>query len=208
MWINDSDTITVNGVIDKSFAGYYLTGYSEAFPTLVSNGSIINVYYSLIPVFVPTTTDTTTTINDPTIPTSPAGSSTTQTPSAKLIDDESTPLASGAAWALINLICTVITLLAAVYTFFAKRKNKKDEQNDTDEDKKKARFTKTAKIISIALTIVAIVSFILTENMRLPMVLVDKWTILMVVYVVFQIVDMTIGRTKKATQKEKQTANV
>ncbi len=122
-------------------------------------------------------------------------------------------MASSAAWALVNLICTILTALAAIYTLFAKRKEKTDENEneyltDDSEDKKKrkARFAKSAKIIGIALTLIAVITFILTEDMGLRMVLVDKWTILMVAYAVLQAVDMIIGKTDKKSDDKKETA--
>ena len=43
--------------------------------------------------------------------------------------------------------------------------------------------------------------------MRLPMVLVDKWTILMVIIALVQLVDAFLCRKKKV-EPEEQTANV
>ena len=204
VWINDPDTVVVSGVLPKTFIGYTLTSYSEAFPATIINGGVIYVYYTSDPI-IPPEIPPTITIADTTPPTGPAPTIT--------IPDEPTPMASSAAWALVNLICTILTALAAIYTLFAKRKEKTDENEneyltDDSEDKKKrkARFAKSAKIIGIALTLIAVITFILTEDMGLRMVLVDKWTILMVAYAVFQAVDMIIGKTDKKSDDKKETA--
>lgn len=57
-----------------------------------------------------------------------------------------------------------------------------DEKGETTEDKIK-RFRRRFRLgfgCEMVITLLALVTFILTENMRLPMVLIDKWTPLMV----------------------------
>ncbi len=87
-------------------------------------------------------------------------------------EDERIPLAnyteeenSNGYWALVNLILTILTILG-IFKF-----NKNNEYH----------------ISMIFLPIIAIVAFILTENIFLPMRLVDKYTILMVIIFISQL---------------------
>ena len=97
-------------------------------------------------------------------------------PNTTTITPERPPLASFAAWALLNLILTVVTgliMIALMVTYFMKRKE--DEEQEDKEEKVKKHLP--LRLITIAATVVAIILFILTENMALPMVFIDQWTI-------------------------------
>ena len=50
------------------------------------------------------------------------------------------------------------------------------------------------KIVAVVDALAAIVVFVLTENMKLSMVLVDKWTILMVLLIIVNIVSFAFGK--------------
>ena len=66
--------------------------------------------------------------------------------------------------------------------------------------------------LEVILAIAAVVAFILTENMRLPMTLIDRWTPLMILLLLITwIIDVTLIRyrdeveaDKKAEEAEKQ----
>ena len=151
-------------------------------------------------------------IGDNPTPTAPSAPST--------INDPATPLAGGgdAAWALVNLICTILTALGAIVAIF-RRKEEEDEdeeqkaykaQDDEEADNrgKKMFAAKTAGVLS---AIAAVITFILTEDMRLPMIMIDRWTLLMVIILAVQIVAAVLN--KKASENEEdedaqtQTAN-
>ena len=54
----------------------------------------------------------------------------------------------------------------------------------------------------------AVIAFILTENMRLPMVLVDKWTLLMVIIALVQLLVAYFSKkTQEPEQPEQMVAN-
>ena len=133
-------------------------------------------------------------------PTAPlAGFADTFTPSGNSF--------GGRCWALVNLICLLITAyilfpllhlrdkfgrgriledLEALETPAgeeAPAEEEPEEEEETVEDKRKRfrRRLRTGVVAEIVTTIAALVAFILTEDMRLPMVLIDKWTPLMVV---------------------------
>ena len=48
------------------------------------------------------------------------------------------------------------------------------------------------------------IAFLLTENMRNPMILVDRWTLLMVIIAVAQVLVMLLS--KKKTEEDTQEA--
>ena len=136
-----------------------------------------------------------------------------------VIPDEEVPLANArGAWALINLLLTILTALISLILMLGylgkKDRYAADEDGNPilDENGEETlAYTLKKKgfwrLFSLIPAIVAIVVFILTEDMRLPMVLVDKWTILMLIIAVIQVVDAILCRKKKETPEE-QPVNV
>lgn len=110
-------------------------------------------------------------------------------PTETITPDE-TPLANTRSWALINLIATIGTSLIALFYVF---KNKKDE------DKKKHTIS---KIFSIIIAVIAIILFILTEDITTRMVLIDKWTVAMVVIALVQLVFVYVAAKEKYEKTE------
>ena len=135
------------------------------------------------------------------------------------IEDPQTPLAAwghspSEHWALLNLICLIMTVIIllpgkAIIKKIRKTfcKEKDDDQEEIErpegsEDEKSER--RVPKMIGLAAQIViaigAFVLFIRTENMTKPMVIIDKWTLLMIVlYAVTWAIDVYV--IKYARQK-------
>ena len=157
--------------------------------------------------------------DDPTDPSTPGS---TETPILEKIDDIDPPLVNDSAWALINLLAaigTAITSLILVIKAFGKKKEEEDDEEEVDEngepivkektegeeeeedeeDETTIKRHRLLKVLSILPALAAIITFILTEDMRAPMVLVDKWTILMVIYLV---VDLLLGLLSKKKKEE------
>ena len=123
------------------------------------------------------------------------------------IPDDGTPLAAG-AWALINLIAAILTTLGAIVALFRK-KEEEDEEDEEDQNKPKTdeeeeeddnrgKKMLAAKIAGAVAGVVAPIVFFLTEDMSLPMQMIDKWTLLMVVFLAAQIVAAVFN--KKASE--------
>ena len=136
----------------------------------------------------------------------PAKVEPTPAPTAKpeKIKEEATPQAAPKGhWALINLIAAMLSVVLAVAALLAKHAKEEDEEekddqvveseNQVDETVASKRH-RTWKIVAVIDAIAAVVVFILTENLAHDMVLVDKWTVLMVLFGLISIVSTYFAR--------------
>ena len=147
-----------------------------------------------------------------------------ETPKAEsepeVIEDEETPLApmAGGAWALVNLILMLLTVLASLLLLLGylgkKKYAKEDEYGNAlhdangneiiDYTRNKKGFWRVASLIP---AIAAVIAFALTENMRLPMVMTDRWTLLMVIIAVVQLIVAMLCKKKKESEEDENQAN-
>ena len=153
----------------------------------------------------PATTAVAATDNTP----APAADNTVQ------IEDQETPKANldlekDGAWALLNLLLSLLACImsiALIITYFMKKREDEEEQNadyaaSGDEEERKLKKKGLWRIISIAWAILMLIVFFLTEDMSLPMIWVDKWTILMVVMTIIQAGIMFMSRKKYEEEDE------
>ena len=177
----------------------------------------------------PTTPARRVTRSTATVTTEPASRPTEQiteneTPKAEsepeVIEDEETPLAPMAtgAWALVNLILMLLTVLASLLLLLGylgkKKYAKEDEYGNAlhdangneiiDYTRNKKGFWRVASLIP---AIAAVIAFALTENMRLPMVMTDRWTLLMVIIAVVQLIVAVLCKKKKESEEDENQAN-
>ena len=129
------------------------------------------------------------------------------------VDDGKTPLSKNDAWALINLIAAIITVLFGLILLLSKRHRNDDEE---DEEERQARMENDeekepeqkrgwiCKVLGVIVAIASVVLFILTEDMSLPMVLIDNWTIWMVVIAVVELVLLLVGRHWKDVGEDEE----
>ena len=147
-----------------------------------------------------------------------------ETPKAEsepeVIEDEETPLApmGGGAWALVNLILMLLTVLASLLLLLGylgkKKYAKEDEYGNAlhdangneiiDYTRNKKGFWRVASLIP---AVAAVIAFVLTENMRLPMIMVDRWTLLMVIIAVVQLIVAVLCKKKKESEEDENQAN-
>jgi NADH:ubiquinone oxidoreductase subunit 3 (subunit A) len=134
------------------------------------------------------------------------------------IEEEPTALASGsddAAWALINLIAAILTVILCIVllvTWFIGKKKEEDEdeeerreskeKKEEDEDEEKTKRHTVLRLLSIIPAVASVIIFILTENMKNPMILVDRWTLLMIVLLIVEILLAFFSRKKKDDEKD------
>ena len=153
-------------------------------------------------------TQPTTTTPAPEATVEPEKAETTPAPTAKpeKIKEEATPQAAPKGhWALINLIVAMLSVVLAVVALLAKHAKDEDEDDEDkddqvvaneneDDDENESTRHRRWKVIATIDAILAVVVFILTENISLPMVLVDKWTVLMVLFGLISIVSTYFAR--------------
>ena len=139
----------------------------------------------------------------------------------EVIEDEETPLApmGGGAWALVNLILMLLTVLASLLLLLGylgkKKYAKEDEYGNAlhdangneiiDYTRNKKGFWRVASLIP---AVAAVIAFVLTENMRLPMIMVDRWTLLMVIIAVVQLIVAVLCKKKKEYEEDEDEANI
>ena len=112
-------------------------------------------------------------------------------------------------WALINLICAIVTVLFGLLLLISKRHKDEDDEEEDDEtkqqattnedeeqeqEKKRGLFT---RVLAVLIAIVSVVFFLVTEDMSLAWTWTDQWTIWMVVIGLVQIVVFFVGRKWK-----------
>ena len=124
------------------------------------------------------------------------------------VEEEYTPKASPQYyWALINLICAILTVLFGLLLLISKRhKDEDDDEEDetkqqtnnddeeNEQEKKRGLFT---RVLAVLIAIVSVVFFLVTEDLSLPWTWTDQWTIWMVVIGLVQIVVFFVGRKWK-----------
>ena len=206
----DGFTLKFNGddSVTGTEVGTYAMGLSAADFTITSN--IYRVVRVVVedggleitpaPEEIPEPTET---IPDETVPLAPP----------EEIPDEPVPQA-GPAWALINLILSILTVLASLLLlvgFFGKKEEEAQDENGNaildaegnnvmNDIKKRGGW----RLASLVPAILSVIAFLLTENMRNPMILVDRWTLLMVIIAVVQVLVMLLS--KKKTEDNTQEA--
>ena len=138
-----------------------------------------------------------------------------QTPKAEpkeeeKVEEDYTPKATQEYyWALINLICAIVTVLFGLLLLISKRHKDEDNEEEDDEtkqqattnedeeqeqEKKRGLFT---RVLAVLIAIVSVVFFLVTEDMSLAWTWTDQWTIWMVVIGLVQIVVFFVGRKWK-----------
>ena len=138
-----------------------------------------------------------------------------QTPKAEpkeeeKVEEDYTPKATQEYyWALINLICAIVTVLFGSLLLISKRHKDEDDEEEDDEtkqqattnedeeqeqEKKRGLFT---RVLAVLIAIVSVVFFLVTEDMSLAWTWTDQWTIWMVVIGLVQIVVFFVGRKWK-----------
>lgn len=122
------------------------------------------------------------------------------------------PRRSTPAWALINLISLIVTVYILLPLFHIKGKysrartikkiNEESGEERYNVRKFRRKFT-VGIILEAVFSVLALLLFILTENMRLPMVLIDKWTPLMLIILAATwVFDITLTGVKEEKQED------
>ena len=221
----------ISAPADK-YTGYKLDEKNPKYPEAgaeVESGSVFTVNYVSVPVIPdavtpvnPTQVNPIPSDQTPTIPSqriTPSDQTSGNRSSSKDndgresysedIQDGTVPLVGfdGGVWALLNLILTVATVLLSLILligcFGKKKKNEEEETEDDEETQEKIRKKKFWRILSLIPAIGAVIAFILTEDMRLDMVIIDRWTLLMAVIALVQII-LAVFSKKSSKEEENE----
>ncbi|NLI54282.1 MAG: hypothetical protein GX417_08130, partial [Clostridiales bacterium] len=152
--------------------GYTFDGWTTVIPATVPDGDLV-IYGSMTAVRTQPTP--------------------TPVPTPEPIEDNQTPLA-GPVWALLNLILAIATALTSLVMLIGYMgKRKEEEDGVVVRETEKHGF---ARVLTLIPGIGGIIAFILTENMKNPMVFTDRWTLLMVAIALVQLVLVLFGIKK------------
>ncbi|MDR3073086.1 MAG: DUF5979 domain-containing protein, partial [Clostridiales Family XIII bacterium] len=191
--------------LNRSYAGTVATG------TIAPDGStVLSLYYvanpvvvppfvppAAIPPFVPAPDVVPPVVVAPVNTPLTSGAVAEAPDNSTKINDGKVAKDSGGHWALLNLLLTLLTALLMILILLTYALRKKDHEEY--EAKKKGII----RLSSIAVTIVAVVVFVLTEDMTLPMKWLDEYTIWMALIAVVQI-GVTALSKKKYEEKYKE----
>lgn len=116
-------------------------------------------------------------------------------PAEEEIPDDEVPLAAGAggAWALLNLLLALLTVLgsALLLVTWAMGKRHRELEDETEQQRRRHGLM---RLVSLMPAIASVIAFLLTEDMRLPMVFADKWTLLMAIIALVELAVMFLAR--------------
>ena len=112
-------------------------------------------------------------------------------------------------WALLNLIAAALSTVGAALALRRRREDDdedgdgSDDDDDDDEERSKKRKLNAYKAAGAAAAVASIIAFILTEDMSNPMILADRWTILMAILFAGQAA--TAYGAKKAAEDDSES---
>ena len=227
---NTSITVSGDGFVEGEGAEYKVTGtqtqvgnsansfeYKLNENTLASNYDITKVVGTLTITAAPAPVIPAPTPRTPSVPQVITPVETVEKeetpkaeePKTEKVEEEYTPKASPQYyWALINLICAIVTVLFGLLLLISKRHKDEDDKEDdetkqqttTNEDEEKEQEKKRGlftRVLAVLIAIASVVFFLVTEDMSLDWTWTDQWTIWMVVLGIVQIVVFFIGRKWK-----------
>ena len=233
---NTAITVSGDGFVEGEGASYEVTGtqtevgnsanafeYKLNEKTLASNYDITKVVGTLTITAAPAPVTPPTPVSPPPVtpryiqqvvpaPTPQEEVKKEKTPKAEpkeeKVDKEKTPKARPEKfWALINLICAIVTVLFGLLLLISKRHKSEDDEEDDEtkqqtnnddeekeQEKKRGAFT---RVLAVLIAILSVVFFLVTEDLSLRWTWTDQWTIWMVVIGFVQIVVFFVGRKWK-----------
>ncbi len=185
------DAYSVAALAEKLISGYTRVSIVGSTSGTITGDHTITVYYRGVAA-TPSPTPTATPTPTPT---------PTETP-VEVMNPEPPKAGPERSWALVNLIMTVLTAVWSGYMllrYFGKRKDEDAAAKSATEIRKHG----FKRIASLVPAIGGIVAFILTEDVRNPMVFTDRWTLLMVAIFLIQAgVAAVAARSHKEEPKE------
>ncbi|MBQ8929823.1 MAG: hypothetical protein IJ052_05450 [Oscillospiraceae bacterium] len=137
----------------------------------------------------------------------PLGNFTTGTTEkeTEVMDDAATPLTAAesiGAWALVNLLCAIVTAIAGLVSVAGMLRRQKQQTQDGEEESRRRK----SKLLTLIPAVIAVILFVITENVHNPMALTDKWTVVMVLILAVGLALALITRNRKNRKDENACA--
>ncbi|MDL2294724.1 hypothetical protein LJC60_08905 [Ruminococcaceae bacterium OttesenSCG-928-D13] len=117
------------------------------------------------------------------------------------------------AWSLLNLMMSIVALLASLILIFSMFKRKKTNQlrdeadTEAEDEKIKRNRLLSLRIITIVAGIIPGVLFLILENIRLPMVWITRWTPLIGAFFIISMALVIIHLAVKVRAKNEDDQN-
>ena len=146
--------------------------------------SIVN--HNLVKNNTKTTTYIQETAKESTIPINP----TTESISNAIKESDIPLVEPQGSWAIINLILVILNFFIVMGILPIEKKTKNEEY--TEDEETDVRGLKRFKIYGALIFIISIITFVRTENMALPVDLTDKWTIVMLIFSIIEIINIFV----------------
>lgn len=130
---------------------------------------------------------------------------TPKTDGKEVVKESKTPKASGDMyWALFNLLFAAGTLILGIFLLLCKLN--KEEEDEDDEDKTiPYKRRKWMRVVTSIVAVAAVIIFVITEDITLTMRYTDKWTWLMAVVFLGQVIFFLAARKWKEVEEEEET---
>jgi hypothetical protein len=188
--------------------GWTFTGWQPTPTAIVTGDAIYTAQWTQTP---PTTTPLPTATLPPTTPPSTSPPTTTTAPpttTTPQLTSSVVPPKTEGNWALVNLILSIVgVVMAIIVTIRALLLKKKENNKKEDYNKEEKRMQrKTWLLVTIALAIIGIVVFLFTEDMSLPMRMVDKWTIVHAILLIAEFAAIACIFKRKNTSENNQNS--
>lgn len=91
------------------------------------------------------------------------------------------------------MLLSVLGCLWLLVTYFIK-KRKEDPDTEEENTEEEKRSHGILRLLSLLFAFMAIITFILTEDVSLSMVMTDNWTVLMLLFAIIQVVFLLLAR--------------
>jgi len=135
-------------------------------------------------------------------------------PNAEDLNADGTPKARGNGyWALVNLILTVFTALVSLLLILVMRNRQRRAEDEAlmsedtrwfDENEELEKNRKLWRYFTVFISSAAIVIFILTEDVTQTMRMTDKYTVLMAIIALVQLLAAVLAKKKRDDRYEAQ----
>jgi len=92
------------------------------------------------------------------------------------------------SWAVLNLICAILAIFAGLISVIAGKGRFR-----SDDEEKRSKAAVTLRVLALIIGIVSVIVFFITEDWTLPVVAIDKWTLLMFILFLATLIIMMIS---------------